>query len=558
MDTHNTAPPPPQSYNGFGQSATPVDNQYHNNNNNNNNVSNHIPAANNADKYDRDRDRGRDRDRDKDRGRDRDRDRDRDGKGGHPLDRVSKSGAPPAHGGGRSPPRKGRSPRGRSPRGRPRGRSRSRDRRRRRSPSSSSSGSSPSPPRRKKKETSGWDQQPAPGSQPLTLPPSTLAAVAPAVLAAAAPVVAPVFGGMHPARLAQLANTAIPQAPSTQIITQLISNAPSFLAAATASAAHPSAISAAQRQARRLYAGNLPNEATEENVRNFFNDVMKKAHPNAEPGDPLTAVFLNMPKKFAFLEFRTIDEAGSALVFDGINFMGNIVKLRRPSDFGNMGIADAKPVPLTTETNPKIFCGGLPYELSDQEVKELLQVYGPIKTFNLVRDKDSPTSKGYCFFEYADQAVTDDAIKGLNGLELGNKTLTVRRATIRTEPPPSTGIINPLLSITPAAISALQPTRVLCLLQMVAEDELHDAQEYADIVDDIRHECSKYGEVKNVVIPRPMPGQNVPGVGKVFVQFASVDQTITARGALEGRKFANRTVIAQYWNEDLFNRQQYQ
>ena len=35
------------------------------------------------------------------------------------------------------------------------------------------------------------------------------------------------------------------------------------------------------------------------------------------------------------------------------------------------------------------------------------------------------------------------------------------------------------------------------------------------IMEDVRDECSKYGEVRTVEIPRPIDGMSVPGVGKV-------------------------------------------
>lgn len=38
---------------------------------------------------------------------------------------------------------------------------------------------------------------------------------------------------------------------------------------------------------------------------------------------------------------------------------------------------------------------------------------------------------------------------------------------------------------------------------------------FAEIVDDIKQECGKYGIVKSIEIPRPMKGIEVPGVGKV-------------------------------------------
>ena len=35
------------------------------------------------------------------------------------------------------------------------------------------------------------------------------------------------------------------------------------------------------------------------------------------------------------------------------------------------------------------------------------------------------------------------------------------------------------------------------------------------IMEDVRDECGKYGEVRTVEIPRPIDGMTVPGVGKV-------------------------------------------
>ena len=83
----------------------------------------------------------------------------------------------------------------------------------------------------------------------------------------------------------------------------------------------------------------------------------------------------------------------------------------------------------TGEVPPgRIFCGGLPYHLTDEQVRELLGAFGDIKNFNLVRDSGSNTSKGYAFCEYMDMTTTTTAIAGLHGLPIGDKTLTVRLA----------------------------------------------------------------------------------------------------------------------------------
>lgn len=65
------------------------------------------------------------------------------------------------------------------------------------------------------------------------------------------------------------------------------------------------------------------------------------------------------------------------------------------------------------------------------QVRELLSAFGPLKSFHLVRDPGSPTSKGYGFCEYLNGGVTAIACEGLHGMTLGDKTLTVRPATDR-------------------------------------------------------------------------------------------------------------------------------
>lgn len=53
---------------------------------------------------------------------------------------------------------------------------------------------------------------------------------------------------------------------------------------------------------------------------------------------------------------------------------------------------------------------------------------------------------------------------------------------------------------------------------MVTPEELTDDEEYEDILDDIKGECTKYGVVRSLEIPRPTRGVEVPGCGKVRLE----------------------------------------
>jgi hypothetical protein len=54
----------------------------------------------------------------------------------------------------------------------------------------------------------------------------------------------------------------------------------------------------------------------------------------------------------------------------------------------------------------------------------------PQKALKLSRkvDECKPLPKGYGFFEYSDPAATEPAIRGLNGMRLGDKMLTLKLA----------------------------------------------------------------------------------------------------------------------------------
>ena len=42
---------------------------------------------------------------------------------------------------------------------------------------------------------------------------------------------------------------------------------------------------------------------------------------------------INLDKNFAFIEFRSVDETTAGMAFDGVNFMGQQLKIRRPRDY---------------------------------------------------------------------------------------------------------------------------------------------------------------------------------------------------------------------------------
>lgn len=353
----------------------------------------------------------------------------------------------------------------------------------------------------------------------------------------------------------------------------------------------------ATRHARRVYVGGLPPMANEQTIATFFSSVMSAIGGNsAGPGDAVVNVYINHEKKFAFVEMRTVEEASNAMALDGIIFEGVSVRVRRPTDYNpalaaTLGPSQANPhlnlaaVGLTpgasggAEGPDRIFVGGLPYYFTEAQIRELLESFGPLRGFDLVKDRDTGNSKGYGFCVYQDPAATDIACAALNGLKMGDKTLTVRRATVSTGQVKqdqenilaqaqqhialqkmvlqASGSPLPGVGLLPGA-STENPTKVICLTEVVSADELRDDEVYEEILEDMREEGGKFGSLVNVIIPRPDPtGEQTPGVGKVFLEYADTAGSYKAKTALNGRKFGGNVVTAIYYPEDKFSDRDY-
>eukprot|EP00741_Cyanophora_paradoxa_P016446 tig00020918_g15879.t1 len=103
-----------------------------------------------------------------------------------------------------------------------------------------------------------------------------------------------------------------------------------------------------------------------------------------------------------------------------------------------------------------------------------------MKTFEFARDP--ALSTGSALVEYAENELTDLICENLPLLQVGTTVLSVQKAD------------SSLKLSTPAP-----PSRVISLLNMVTVDELSVDSEYAEIVEDVREECSKFGPIEELV-----------------------------------------------------------
>jgi cold-inducible RNA-binding protein len=80
-----------------------------------------------------------------------------------------------------------------------------------------------------------------------------------------------------------------------------------------------------------------------------------------------------------------------------------------------------------------IYVGNLSNEVTEEDLKQAFETFGKIESVKIIKDKFTNRSKGFGFVEMASKAEGQSAIDGLNGKELGGKSLTVNEARPRTE-----------------------------------------------------------------------------------------------------------------------------
>ncbi|KAL2635598.1 hypothetical protein R1flu_007077 [Riccia fluitans] len=245
----------------------------------------------------------------------------------------------------------------------------------------------------------------------------------------------------------------------------------------------------ATRPLRRLYVGNVPATVSDGELMEFVNAAMLSANANHLAGTkPCINCSVNVEKSYAFAEFITPEDATAALAFDGVTLHGTTLKIRRPKDFvppANGEVQSASPIlDMVSNTVPdsprKVFVGGISSTLSAEK--------------------------------YMDPEATLRACAGLNGIKLGTRFLTVVQAT--PDPSPEmTRAETPFYGVPEQAKPLLQPpSRILELQNLVTEEEMSvlSKQEVDEITEDIRLECSRFGNVKSMLIV-PFKSASEPG-----------------------------------------------
>jgi hypothetical protein len=80
----------------------------------------------------------------------------------------------------------------------------------------------------------------------------------------------------------------------------------------------------------------------------------------------------------------------------------------------------------------RLFVGGLPWAVDDDGLHQAFAEYGEITDCKVITERDSGRSRGFGFVTFASAEEAQAAIEGMDGQDLGGRTLKVNVARERT------------------------------------------------------------------------------------------------------------------------------
>ncbi|KAF9685147.1 hypothetical protein SADUNF_Sadunf03G0024200 [Salix dunnii] len=167
--------------------------------------------------------------------------------------------------------------------------------------------------------------------------------------------------------------------------------------------------------AGKLFVGGVSWETTEETFTNYFSKY----------GEVMDSVIMTdrhsgRPRGFGFVTFADPAVADRVLEEEHV-IDGRAVEVKRTVPREDM---DVKGVTRTK----KIFVGGIPPSLTEDELKEYFSVYGSIVDHQIMLDHKTGRSRGFGFVTFDNEDAVDQIFSEDRTHELGGKQVEIKKA----------------------------------------------------------------------------------------------------------------------------------
>ena len=76
----------------------------------------------------------------------------------------------------------------------------------------------------------------------------------------------------------------------------------------------------------------------------------------------------------------------------------------------------------------KLYVGNISFSSTEADLKDLFGRHGSVESVAVVTDRETGRSRGFAFVEMEDAHAAQDAIRALDGTDLGGRTIKVNEA----------------------------------------------------------------------------------------------------------------------------------
>jgi RNA recognition motif-containing protein len=79
----------------------------------------------------------------------------------------------------------------------------------------------------------------------------------------------------------------------------------------------------------------------------------------------------------------------------------------------------------------KLYIGNLPFSSTEEELRDVFGRHGTVESVAVITDRETGRPRGFAFVEMAEADAADDAIRALDGSDLGGRSIRVNEAQDR-------------------------------------------------------------------------------------------------------------------------------
>lgn len=226
--------------------------------------------------------------------------------------------------------------------------------------------------------------------------------------------------------------------------------------------------------------------------------------------------------------------------------------------------------PVSVNPDARLYVGNLHFDIAAPHVRAVFEPFGQIDDVEVSINPMTGKNKGFAFVQFRSPEQAQQAIEQLNGFELSGRRMRVGLAGVRggggadhatqSDPAHHTHARDPTSQADKkfALMEKLArndpdnhvPTRPLSIPEAISSAillkymfnpaEETDPNWAADLREDVRDECARYGVVQMVHVDKDSAD------GEVYVCFADENQAQSARKSLHGRFFGGKQIEASF------------